>query len=133
MTNEQDHLDFDPWAEDADAQIDHIVAEGGPQLAKLRAFITEGVNSPAAPWQGAEAIKQLVRHWREEQSHLLDAALPEPGSPEEAEYIAAVEQGIRDIDVGPLHTHTEVCAELAATLAATKKHRQRRNNHDQVC
>jgi hypothetical protein len=30
MTGAKDYLDFDPWAEDADAQIGRIVAEGGP-------------------------------------------------------------------------------------------------------
>jgi predicted transcriptional regulator len=110
MTGEKDYLDFDPWAEDADTQIDRIVAEGGAQLAKLRAFIEEGLNSSAAPWEAAEAIKERVRRWRKEQSRLLDAALPEPGSPEEAGYIAAVERGMREAE--RLHTHEEVCAEL---------------------
>jgi predicted transcriptional regulator len=119
MTGEQDYLDFDPWAEDADAQVERIVAEDGPQLTKLQAFIVEGMHNPAAPWERAEAIKQHLRHWRAEQSRLLDAALPEPGSPEEAAYIAAVEKGIRETDAGQLHTHEEVCAELAAMDLAT--------------
>ena len=33
LTGAKDYLDFDPWAEDAHAQIDHIVAADGAQLA----------------------------------------------------------------------------------------------------
>ena len=121
MTGEQNHLDFDPWAEDADAQIDRIVAEDGPQLAKLRAFIEEGMNSPAAPWEGAEAIKQRVRHWRERQARALDAALPVPGSPEEAAYIALIEQRKRTTDTLPGIPHAEVTAKLDRIIAKARR------------
>jgi hypothetical protein len=49
LTGAKDYLDFDPWAEDAHAQIDHIVAADGAQLAPLGAFIDEGIHSPDAP------------------------------------------------------------------------------------
>jgi len=121
MTGEQEYLDFDPWAEDADAQIDRIVAADGPQLAKLRAFIDEGMNSPAARQEGAEAIKQRVRDWRERQARALDAALPEPGSLEEAAYIALIEQRIRTAETQPDIPHMEVAARLDRIIARTRR------------
>jgi hypothetical protein len=124
MRGEQDHLDFDPWAEDADAQIDRIVAADGPQLAKLRAFIDEGLHSSAARQEGAEAIKQRVRDWRERQARALDAALPEPGSPEEAAYIALIEQRIRTAETLPDIPHAEVAAKLDRIIARTGREKQ---------
>ena len=121
MTSKKDSCDLDPWAEDVDAQIDRIVNEGGKPLAKLRAFLEEGIHSPDLPWEGTEAMKRKVRCWREEQSRLLDALLPERGSLEEAQYIAAIDRGRTDADAGRLIDHHAVIVDLDRITAEARQ------------
>lgn len=121
MTSKKDYCDIDPWAEDVDAQIDRIVNEGGEPLAKLRAFLEDGIHSSALPWAGTEVMKRQVRYWREEQSRLLDAVLPERGSLEEATYIAAIERGRTDADAGRLIDHDEVIVDLDRITAEARQ------------
>jgi len=124
LTGAKDYLDFDPRAEDADRPIARIVAEGGPQLAKLRAFIDEGMHSRAAPWEDAEAIKQRVRHWRDRQARALDAALTELGSPEEAASIVRIEQRKRTAETQPAIPHVEGAAKRDRRIAKARREKQ---------
>lgn len=112
--------DFDPWAPDMEAQVAYIICEGGPQLAKLRAFVQQIAHQPAKFDDNAEAIARIVDRWKAEQTSLLDAALPAPGSPDEAAYVTAIEQGRQKIREGQFVTHEDLLATLDAILSDAK-------------